>query len=339
MAELLENPLILAIAFGLLAMLSVGGVAWAILYGRMSQQAKTEKRREQVQARPSTTTGVVAAVRQDAAKRRKSVQDTLKDMEIRQKALAKRSSSPPLPLRLQQAGLKLSAQMFYVLSVVLALLVLGLCFFLKMPWYAMAILPVAAGLVIPRWLVNFIRKRRFKKFTNEFPNAVDVIVRGVKAGLPLHDCIRVIAQESAEPVRSEFRTISEAQSMGVSLADAVVRMPERVPIPETNFFAIAIAIQQKSGGNLSEALGNLSRVLRERKKMKGKIGAMSMEAKASGAIIGALPFIVMALVFITSPGYIMLLFTQQMGHLILAAAGFWMFCGIMVMRKMINFDY
>jgi tight adherence protein B len=127
--------------------------------------------------------------------------------------------------------------------------------------------------------------------------------------------------------------------MGVNLADAVVRMPQRVPIPETNFFAIAITIQQKAGGNLSEALGNLSRVLRERKKMKGKIGAMSMEAKASAAIIGALPFIVMFLVFITSPDYIKLLFTDRMGHLILVAAGFWMSCGIFVMRKMINFDY
>ncbi|MCC6983695.1 MAG: type II secretion system F family protein [Bauldia sp.] len=340
MAELLQNPTILALAFGALAMLSVGGIAWAVMYGRMSEQAKVDKRREAIATRPSNNNAIVAAVRQtDANKRRKSVQDTLKEMEIRQKAQAKRSSAPPMHLRLQQAGLKLTTQMFYIISVLVGLLVLAICFFLNMPIYATAVLPLAAAIVLPRWFVNFARKRRFKKFTYEFPNAVDVIVRGVKAGLPLHDCIRVIAQEAAEPVRSEFRTVSEAQAMGVTLADAVARMPERVPIPETNFFAIAIAIQQKSGGNLSEALGNLSRVLRERKKMKGKIGAMSMEAKASAAIIGALPFIVMFLVFITSPDYIKLLFTDRMGHLILVAAGFWMSCGIFVMRKMINFDY
>jgi tight adherence protein B len=340
MAELLQNPTVLAIALAVLAMLSVGGIAWAIMYGRISAEAKAGKRREQIQARPSAASGVVAAVRQvDAAKRRKSVQDTLKELDERQKARAKRSSAPPLGLRLQQAGLSWSKQVFYIISLVVGAVVLALCLFLRAPLWATPILAIAAALVMPRWFVNFVRKRRLKKFIYEFPNAVDVIVRGVKAGLPLHDCIRVIAQEAAEPVRSEFRTISEAQSMGVNLADAVARMPERVPVPETNFFAIAIAIQQKAGGNLSEALGNLSRVLRERKKMKGKIGAMSMEAKASAAIIGALPFIVMVLVFITSPAYITLLFTDQLGHIILAAAGFWMFCGIMVMRKMINFDY
>ena len=117
------------------------------------------------------------------------------------------------------------------------------------------------------------------------------------------------------------------------------KLPERVPVPETNFFAIVVAIQQRAGGNLAEALNNLSRVLRERRKMKGRIQAMSMEAKASAAIIGALPLIVMGLVYLTSPNYISLLFTETLGNVILVCGASWMFIGVMVMRKMIHFDF
>ena len=118
-----------------------------------------------------------------------------------------------------------------------------------------------------------------------------MIVRGIKSGLPLGDCMRMIAGEAQEPLRGEFRAIIDAQTLGMSIADAVAKLFERVPVAEANFFGIVIAIQQKAGGNLSEALGNLSRVLRDRRKMAGKIKAMSMEAKASAAIIGCLPFI------------------------------------------------
>ena len=111
-----------------------------------------------------------------------------------------------------------------------------------------------------------------------------------------------------------------------------------IPLPEVNFFAIVIAIQSQAGGNLSEALGNLSRVLRERRKMREKVGALSMEAKASAVIIGALPFIVTLLVYLTSPEYIMVLFTDPRGHIILGISGVWMSIGIFVMRNMINFD-
>ena len=124
-----------------------------------------------------------------------------------------------------------------------------------------------------------------------------------------------------------------------TLGEAVNKLPERVPVPEASFFAIVVGIQQRAGGNLSETLGNLSRVLRERRKMVGKITAMSMEAKASAAIIGALPIIVMGLVYLTSPKYISLLFTDPMGNLILGASAIWMMTGIFVMKRMINFDF
>ncbi|MGH6677102.1 MAG: type II secretion system F family protein, partial [Xanthobacteraceae bacterium] len=134
-------------------------------------------------------------------------------------------------------------------------------------------------------------------------------------------------------------SIIETQTIGIPLGDACLKLYERIPVPEANFFGIVVAVQQRAGGNLSEALGNLSRVLRDRKKMKGKIKAMSQEAKASAAIIGSLPIVVLGLVYFTSPTYIELLWTAQLGRLMLAGSAFWMFTGIMVMRKMINFDF
>jgi tight adherence protein B len=169
-------------------------------------------------------------------------------------------------------------------------------------------------------------------------DAIDVIVRGVKAGLPLGDCMNIIASEAAEPVRSEFRNIVDAQAVGLSLGEAVDRIVESVPVAEAKFFAIVINIQQKAGGNLSETLGNLSRVLRDRKRMRVKINAMSMEAKSSASIIGALPFVVAFMVYLTSPAYIELSWKTHAGQMALLGCGFWMPVVIMMMRKMINFD-
>jgi tight adherence protein B len=200
-------------------------------------------------------------------------------------------------------------------------------------------LGLAGSFGFPRWLLSYLKKRRETKFLNAFPDAVDIIVRGVKAGLPLLDCLKMIASESPEPVKSEFRMIVETQAVGMPLGDACQKLYEEMPVPEANFFGIVISIQQKSGGNLAEALGNLSRVLRDRKKMKAKIQAMSQEAKASAGIIGALPLAVMTLVYLTSPQYIALLWTEPLGRVMLAASAFWMFTGVMVMKKMINFDF
>jgi tight adherence protein B len=164
-------------------------------------------------------------------------------------------------------------------------------------------------------------------------------VRGVKAGLPLGDCLKIISNDASEPVKSEFRAIVETQTIGMPLGDACQRLYDSIPLAEANFFGIVISIQQKAGGNLAEALGNLSRVLRDRKRMQAKIRAMSMEAKASATIIGALPLAVMLLVYITSPNYIELLWTTPLGRVMLACCAVWMSIGVMVMKKMINFDF
>jgi Flp pilus assembly protein TadB len=200
-------------------------------------------------------------------------------------------------------------------------------------------LAFAAGFGLPRWTLGYLKKRREKAFLKALPDAVDVIVRGIKAGLPLFESIKVVAADAPEPLRGEFLAIIETQAIGMPLGDACTRLFERMPVPEANFFGIVIAIQQKSGGNLSEALGNLSKVLRDRKKMAEKIQAMSMEAKASAGIIGSLPPIVMLLVYLSTPDYISLLWTHPTGQLMLVACVIWMGMGIFVMKRMINFDF
>jgi tight adherence protein B len=245
----------------------------------------------------------------------------------------------PLSVKLTQAGLEWSKRRFLVTSGTLGFVAFLVALMLGSGLLAALAFGFAAGCGIPLWLLKFLKKRRESKFLNNFPDAVDVIVRGIKAGLPLLDSLKLIAAESDEPIRSEIRGIIETQTVGIPLGEACLRLYERMPVAEANFFGIVVSIQQRAGGNLSETLGNLSRVLRDRKKMKAKIQAMSMEAKASASIIGALPIVVMSLVYFTSPAYIELLWTEPLGRVMLACCGVWMSVGVFVMRKMINFDF
>ncbi|MGB3502638.1 MAG: type II secretion system F family protein [Mesorhizobium sp.] len=328
------------LAFIVLAGLSAGALAYALLFSRI-QNEETSGRRLETVKRSDTDRMAAMATRDkaaEAAKRRKSVQDTLKDLDEKQKKRDQNTKRPPLKVQIRQAGMTVSLERFYVISAIVGLVLAVGTFFAGAPLWAVPGAAVVGGLGLPRWFVSFKRARRVKAFLEEFPNALDVIVRAVKSGLPLNDGIRLIASEAQEPVRSEFRRIVEAQQVGMSIPDAAMRMPETMPCSEASFFGIVIQIQQQAGGNLSEALGNLSRVLRDRKKMKAKVQALSMEAKASAAIIGALPFIVAFLVYLTSPNYIMPLFTTSSGHMILAFSGVWMGMGIFVMRRMMNFE-
>lgn len=332
------SPSLLPIAVALLAVFAVGGVGIAALYPRLSGGTKSDKRLEAIAAskRKPNERGAGA----DENRRKRSVEETLKELEATQKAKARSSQKPALGTRMRQAGLAWSKKTYFLVCLGTAFGVFAVALlFLRLGLFPSVGFGIAGGLLLPHMFVNFKRKRRFKKFSDEFPNAVDVIVRGVKAGLPLIDCLKVIASESQEPVGPEFRQIVEDQTLGMPLSEAVGRLPERIPLAEANFFAIVIIIQSRTGGSLSEALGNLSKVLRDRKKMSAKIRAMSAEAKSSAGIIGALPIVVAVLVYLTSPDYIMLLFTTSTGNLALIGSAVWMFLGIMVMRKMINFNY
>ncbi len=316
-----------------LAAISVGALFYVFVYPLLSGDAKAEKR---VQALSQSGQQRRSAERLNeiAATRKKSVADSLKELDANE--AAKRRVT--LQERIEQAGLAMPAKTFIIGSAGLGVFAAIATFIGTEEPIAAVLFALIGGLGLPNWVLSFLRKRRIKRFIDEFPNAIDIIVRGIKSGLPLGDCLRIIATEAREPLKSEFRAIIEAQSLGLSVSDAVGRLTKRMPIQEANFFVIVIQIQQKAGGNLSEALGNLSRVLRERKKMKAKVSAMSMEAKASAVIIGSLPFIVALLVQIASPGFITPLFTTQTGHLMLLGSAFWMMCGIIMMKSMINFE-
>jgi len=328
------------LVFVVLAGLSAALLAYSFLFNRIADEKKAVRRLETVKA-AETSRAAVKATRDRQAeivKRRKSVQDSLKELEDKQKIRDANTKKPPLKIQIRQAGMSVSMQRFYTYSAIAGLAFTIVGFILGLPYYLLPGVLLAGAIGMPRWFVSFMRARRIKAFLNEFPNALDVIVRAVKSGLPLNDGIRLIAHESSEPVKTEFRRIVEAQQLGLSIPDAAMRMGETMPCPEANFFGIVIQIQSQAGGNLSEALGNLSRVLRDRKRMKQKVQALSMEAKASAAIIGALPFIVATLVYLSSPSYIMPLFTTSTGNLILLASGVWMSIGLLVMRNMINFE-
>jgi tight adherence protein B len=316
-----------------LATLAAGGVVYALFYPALSGQKRIEKRRAEV-AGPAMARHGEREVQAQARAKRGQIAQSLKEIENRQNERAKVS----LETRILQAGLSWTRKKFFVISAILAgVTALVMLIATANPWLALGGLFIG-GFGLPRWYLKRCRTKRLKKFGIEFPNAIDVIVRGIKAGLPLNDCLRIVAGEAAEPVRSEFRLIIESQTLGLPLTEAADKLFERMPCPESNFFGIVLAIQQKTGGNLSETLGNLSKVIRERRKMRDKVQAVSMEAKASAAIIGSLPPIVALLVYLTSPKYIELLWLTQVGKVALLASAIWMLIGILVMRKMINFN-
>lgn len=328
---------VVTLAIVLLVALSAGGIAYTFLFDKVSDEGLAAKRLQRIAepkgSKPSETPAA------SAARAKRSLQAALKEFDERQKAKNDRNAKPSLSMRLVQAGLSWTKRTYVWVSIGLALGT-GLAALVLSGSKIMAIGGlVIGGFGLPSWFVDHMRKRRQKAFIAELPTAIDLIVRGIRSGLPLGDCLRMVATETKDPVRTEFRTIMEAQQMGVPIGDACLKMYERMPLQEANFFGIVIAIQQKAGGNLSEALGNLSNVLRERRKMRDKIQAMSMEAKSSAGIIGSLPFLVGGLVYVTSPHYIMILFETTSGNLILIGGGLYMLLGILVMRHMINFDF
>jgi tight adherence protein B len=319
-----------AIAVFFLASFAVGGVVWLFVYPILPGERKAEQRVASV----AKAEAVTRATCEPQRSRCDIIENTLKEFDERHK----NQKRVPLSTQIAQAGLSWSKRQFAIISAGIGVVMFMAGLFSNAGLVLAIGLGLAGGFGLPYWLLSFLKKRRESKFLNGFPDAVDIIVRGIKAGLPLLDCMKMITIDAPEPLKSEFRAIVETQATGIPLGEATAKLYERMPVPEAHFFGIVIAIQQKAGGNLSEALGNLSRVLRNRKKMKAKIQAMSQEAKASASVIGALPVAVMTLVWVTSPQYIGLLFSEPLGHMMLAGSVIWMGMGVLVMKKMINFD-
>jgi len=321
-------PLLAAV----LAFITIGGLGW-VLVGGDDSSSQAVKRAETLGQKKTPNAGRAAGPATPEA-RRKQILTQLQDAErLERKARATMES------RLRHAGLSITLRTFYIWSAAVGVIGLVVALVLGLnPILALGV-GVALGLGLPRWVVGFMAKRRMKKFSLEFPNAVDVIVRGIKSGLPVHECFKIIARESPAPLGPEFQKLVEGLGVGMTLEQSLERMYDRMPTAELRFFTIVIAIQQKTGGNLAEALGNLSTVLRARRMMGEKIKALSSEALASAAIIGCLPPGVMIMVTLTTPAYMMLLFTDPRGQFMLLGAALWMATGIFVMKKMISFKF
>jgi len=314
-----------------LAGTAVGGVVYVLLMPYMSGERKASKRvanlAQGVQRR--------SAVPRSLQIRKQRVQDTIKNIEAKQKP----KKRVQLRIRLIRAGLSMKPSTYYLLSC-LAGVVGGFIVLVTGSSPLVSLLAAfACGFGLPRWILARMIKRRQAKFLLQFANSIDIIVRGIKSGLAFSDCMQIIARESPEPVRSEFADLVAQQKVGVPLSGAFERMFERMPLQEVNFFAIVIAIQNQIGGNLAEVLSNLAQVLRDRYRLEAKVRAFSAEAKASAIIIGALPPCVRLAVFFTSPGYISILWHDKLGNIMLIGGAIWMLIGVLVMRKMINFDY
>lgn len=342
----MENTDLLIFGIAGLAFLAIAGVGFAFAG---NGEPTAAKRARQLQERGKSG-GRTGRKRDEQAKRRQQTQQMLAN--LRNENEAKRRSIMPRDIgtRLEQAGLPIPVSTFWIISAVMGVGIATLAFMsgadgltvsgieLRSRIGVVLAAGIAGFLGLPRWLLGMLAKRRNGKLTNQFADAIDIIVRGVKSGLPLNECLQIIGRESPEPLGQEFRNLSDNIRMGNTIEQALNKFYRRVPLNEVNFFVIVLNIQSKTGGNLSEALGNLSNIIRARRMMREKVKAMSSEAKASAFIIGSLPFAVGSMVYMTTPSYVMELFIKPTGHFILAIAGFLMFCGIMVMRRMINFD-
>ncbi|MGH6927322.1 MAG: type II secretion system F family protein [Dongiaceae bacterium] len=241
--------------------------------------------------------------------------------------------------RLVRTGRRISLGQYLTFCAVLAVIAaaaLKLTF--PIPFIAALMVGVVIGLGIPHLVVGFMGKRRQNKFNALFPEGIDLIVRGLKSGLPASESIRVVGQEIGDPVGVEFREVSDQIKFGKTITEALWSVAPRIDTPEFRFFIIALSIQQETGGNLAETLENLSMVLRKRKTLKLKIKALSSEAKASAYIIGALPFIMFGILLMMNYGYASTLYTDPRG-IILVGCGLASYAvGIGTMAKMVRFE-
>jgi len=337
MPNLPVNPQILVMGIAALAVVFVLLIGFGIYAVATAPQARLRRRISAVVGEPLPALAIPGTGRKDvqgAAKRKKQIQQRLKDAE---EARQKRRGSR-LREQLVYAGLKISPTQFVIYAFVGGTAITILAALFHMPVIVLPAVAAVGYLGIPKLVLNFLIKRRLKRFVAAFPDAIDIIVRGVRSGLTVGECLNIVGTESPDPVGPEIRLVNEAIKLGQPMADALQRMSDRIPSPEFRYFTIVLGTQQTTGGNLAETLAKLSDVLRQRKKMKDKVQAMSSEAKASAGIIGSLPLCVMGALSVLAPEYVGLLFTRSAGQIMLAICVIVMFTGVLVMRKMINFD-
>lgn len=326
------NPVaLIGIAFLLLLMAAVGMGVYQANFG---PRARLKRRIEQI-AGPAGSTQ-----RKDGkpggGARKKAIQGKLKEIEEKREKQKKKDG---IRMWILQAGLSITFKQFITYSILFAAFCGFASFVMRMSLLTTGLVTISAGLWFPRFVLRKMVARRVARFTTNFANALDIIVRGIRTGLPVGECLGMIGREMPEPVGLEFRLITDGQRIGMTLDEVLARLIERVPTSEARFFAIVLLIQKQTGGNLADTLDKLSIVLRERKKMKDKILSLSSEAKSSAMIIAALPFTVAGMLYLVQPSYVGALFTSSLGNMLLTGCGVSMTLGILIMKKMINFQF
>jgi tight adherence protein B len=313
-----------------LAMLGVLGLIYIALAGPSASKAQS-RRLESLRERHSRSTEVAA---QAQMKRILAHRDTKMD------GVAQRFIPNPALLRrrIEQTGKSWTLGRYLVGSLSLGAIVAMLLLLQGMPFLLAMVIGLFFAVAVPHFLVGQLINRRVAKFNARFPDAIELMVRGLRSGLPISETMGVVATEVPGPIQIEFQNVVDKMKIGRTMDAALQEAADRIGTPEFQFFVITLAIQRETGGNLAETLANLADVLRKRSQMKLKIKAMSSESKASAYIVGALPFIVFMLVWFLNPTYMGGFFTDP--RLIVAGLGgiVWMAIGAMIMAKMIRFE-
>jgi tight adherence protein B len=243
-----------------------------------------------------------------------------------------------LRLRLAQTGKKWTLQQYMYASGGLAFVIMAILLLNGVSFLIGLLIGLLIGAGLPHMVVNFLVGRRIKNFTMNFPDAIELLVRGLKSGMPVSETLSVIAKEIAGAVGEEFKLVVEKIKIGKSMEDALQETADRLGTAEFQFFVITLAIQRETGGNLAETLANLADVLRKRAQMKLKIRAMSSEARASAYIVGSLPFFVSGMIWMLNPKYIEGFFNEPRLMTAGVIGAIWMAIGAFIMAKMVNFE-
>jgi len=328
LSPLLQMPWQIAamLAVMMVALAALGFVMRQMLNGR---QARAKRRLAAVVGR-----GSGEEARAERSDKKRSVQDRLKQLE----KARQQTRGYKLREQLRLAGLSFDVSRYLAgCAVLFALTMIGVKL-TGLSWMAALLIATTVGIGLPKVIVGRLAKRRVKRFSSQFADAIDIIVRGIRTGLPLGECLSIIAREMAYPLGGEFRQIVEETKFGMPLSEALDRAVTRMPIAEFRYFGIVIAIQQQTGGNLAETLAKLSETLRARKRMRDKVQAYAAEARTTAYIIGSLPLLVILVLSAMSPQYISILFTNDTGNFILLVGAVTQASGLWVMNRMINFD-
>lgn len=319
--------LMIVLIIGLLGTLGLGALA----YTGPSQSKALKRRREEIKERHGdlVTGKAEAQIRKLLAHRSNSVESFASTL-IPKPALLRK--------RLEQTGKDISLGKYAMICLGIIFTVAFLAMARGAPLYLALFMGLFVGIGGPHWIIGKMIKRRVAKFTASFPDAIDLMVRGLRSGLPITETLGIVSRELPGPVGIEFRAVADKMKIGRTMEAALQETSDRLGTAEFQFFVITLAIQRETGGNLAETLSNLSDVLRKRAQMKLKIRAMSSESKASAYIVGSLPFVVFTLVWMINPGYMAGFFTDQ--RLMVTGIGglVWMSLGAFIMAKMVNFE-